>query len=101
MRAPTWPAAIDGLHFDLSLLGRPKRAEVIVIVTQRRKLLTQLARTYVAVVIDDGDCLAGRAGERPRRRLQKIVMLSSIVRGDGANVRNVFGETRGCIVARA
>lgn len=91
--APTGPASVNRVEFSLPLLGCPERVKVVVVSRQGAKLLAQFARTNVAVVIDDRDRLACRAGKWPGGRTLEVRILSAIVRRDRTYVRYILGKT--------
>src|SRR5687767_8077586 len=79
MRAPTRLSAVNLLQLHLTLIRFPKRAEVVIKFGERRKLLAQLTGTDVAVIIDHGRRLTGRAGKGPGRGLAEVCVLRAIV----------------------
>src|SRR5437868_10440408 len=93
MRAPARLPAIDLRQFRLSLISGPQHAEVIIEISQRRKLLAQLARAYVAVVIDHHRRFACCTRKRPRGWLFKVCMLRAVMCDDRVRVSGILHET--------
>src|SRR4051794_28653890 len=100
VRTPACLAAVDGAEFRLALVCGPECVEVEIEICERGKLLAQLTRAHVAVVIDDGGCLACRTRESPRSWLLEVCVLGAVVSDDRAGVNRVLHEALARIVCR-
>src|SRR4029450_1297144 len=95
---PTCLPAINRLKFSFSFMGRPQRTEVVIKVRKRRKLLPQLARPHVPVVIDPRRCLTSSTGKWPFAHLLKVCVLRTVMSGNRSNVGNVLHEALAGVV---
>ncbi len=92
MGAPTGLTAIDRIQLGLSLLCGPQGSKIVIVVRECAEFLAQLARAHVTVIINHGNRLARRARKRPAGRTFEVCMLSPVVRGDRADVRDIPGK---------
>src|SRR6266478_1275988 len=98
MRAPAGLASVNRIQFNLVFPGSPKRAKVVIVISEGGEFFTQLAGTHVTVVVDYHRRFAGRTRERPGDRLLEVCMLRAIVGRDCSNVGDVLHETLARIV---